>query len=338
MPYWIDPLTDSRWTEFIDRHPSSSVFHTTAWLRALQKTYGFGPTAVTASPPGSPLENGIPFCRISSIVTGRRLSSLPFSDHCQPLAEPEEMASLLEEPIENCKRKQLKYLELRPLSFPAPPGLVSSQKFLFHKLDLRPSKDEIFQNLHPNCIRRKIRRADREGLSVEAGTSDALVDAFFTLQVHTRRRHGLPPQPKRWFRNLVAEMNGKATIRVAYHGERPVASILTLRHKKTETYKYGGSEAEDNRLGGMPLLFWQTIENAKADGMEMLDLGRCDLPNRGLALFKERLGGERQEIVYFRYPQKLPEGRSLDIAATVFSKLPYPMLKLAGRILYRHIA
>ena len=133
-------------------------------------------------------------------------------------------------------------------------------------------------------------------------------------------------------------MNGKATIRVAYHGKRPVASILTLRHKKTETYKYGGSEAEDNKLGAMPLLFWQTIENAKADGMEMLDLGRCDLPNRGLALFKERLGGERQEIVYFRYPQKLPEGRSLDIAATVFSKLPYPMLKLAGRILYRHIA
>jgi hypothetical protein len=31
----MDPISDPRWTEFIAWHPSSSIFHTPAWLRAL---------------------------------------------------------------------------------------------------------------------------------------------------------------------------------------------------------------------------------------------------------------------------------------------------------------
>jgi hypothetical protein len=90
MHYWIDPITDSRWPEFILRHPSSSVFHTPAWLTALQRTYGYTPLVLTTSPPGSKIENGIPFCRVNSILTGNRLVSLPFSDHWQPHAKVRE--------------------------------------------------------------------------------------------------------------------------------------------------------------------------------------------------------------------------------------------------------
>ena len=33
------------------------------------------------------LANGIVFCRVESRLTGRRLVSLPFSDHCDPLVD-----------------------------------------------------------------------------------------------------------------------------------------------------------------------------------------------------------------------------------------------------------
>ena len=84
--YIIDPLTDPRWPSLVERHPSASAFHTAGWLRALSETYGYAPLAVTASPPTSELTNALPVCRITSRFTGRRLVSLPFSDHCSPFA------------------------------------------------------------------------------------------------------------------------------------------------------------------------------------------------------------------------------------------------------------
>jgi len=80
--YTLDPLQDSRWAELIARHPQASVFHTMAWLQTLRRTYGYQPTVFTTTGPESALDNGIVFCQVRSWLTGRRLVSLPFSDHC----------------------------------------------------------------------------------------------------------------------------------------------------------------------------------------------------------------------------------------------------------------
>src|SRR5689334_597272 len=85
MVYSIDPLVDVRWAAFVEGHARSSVFHSPAWLEALHRTYGYRPVAYTTSPAGTALRDGLVFCRIASCLTGRRLVSLPFSDHCDPL-------------------------------------------------------------------------------------------------------------------------------------------------------------------------------------------------------------------------------------------------------------
>jgi len=38
---------------------------------------------------------------------------------------------------------------------------------------------------------------------------------------------------------------------------------LTIRYKDTLVYKYGGSDVSYNRLGGMHLLYWNSIQDAK---------------------------------------------------------------------------
>src|SRR4030095_16686199 len=81
----LDPLKDPRWDTFLFEHPSASVFHTRGWLEALSRTYGYKPVAFVTSSQGEKLTNGIVFCRVNSWLTGHRLVSLPFSDHCQPL-------------------------------------------------------------------------------------------------------------------------------------------------------------------------------------------------------------------------------------------------------------
>ena len=88
----IEPLQDPRWGKFLERHPRASVFHTPAWLEALRRTYGYVPVAYTTSLPGRELEDGVVLCQVDSWVTGRRLVSLPFSDHCEPLVDGAERA------------------------------------------------------------------------------------------------------------------------------------------------------------------------------------------------------------------------------------------------------
>ena len=88
----------------VERHPKASVFHTPAWLQALRWTYGDEPVVFTTSPPTAELTNGVVFCRVKSWLTGRRLISLPFSDHCEPLCDssrrPELYHSLFADDVE----------------------------------------------------------------------------------------------------------------------------------------------------------------------------------------------------------------------------------------------
>lgn len=330
MPIWIDPLTDPRWRSFVSNHAAASVFHTPAWLSALRQTYGFTPRVLTTAARGEALENGIPFCRVDSLLTGRRLVSLPFSDHCQPLSAPPELIQALREIRLG---EKLKYVELRPLTGNFACGFTAVRRCWVHTLDLRPPLEEIYRRFHPDCVRRKIRRSEREGLEIQTGRSGALLAAFFSLQVLSRRRHGLPPQPRRWFRNLLDAMGEKASIMVARFEGRPVASIMTLTHNRTLVYKYGASTSEGNRRGGMQRLLWTAIQRAKAAGIETLDLGRCDWNDAGLAVFKERWGAERREIVCYSYPERASEAARPMLLAR---HLPAPFLILCGRILYRH--
>ncbi len=83
--YQIDPVRDPRWAVFLKRHPRASVFHTPGWLEALCRSYGYESIGYTSSPPGEEIRNGLVFCRVDSWLTGRRMVSLPFSDHCEPL-------------------------------------------------------------------------------------------------------------------------------------------------------------------------------------------------------------------------------------------------------------
>src|ERR1700693_3520953 len=85
--YRIDPLRDLRWAALVERCPQSSVFHSAPWIEALHRTYGFEPVVFTTSRQRTPLENGLAFCYVRSWITGRRLISLPFADHCEPLVD-----------------------------------------------------------------------------------------------------------------------------------------------------------------------------------------------------------------------------------------------------------
>jgi len=339
----LNPLLDSRWENFVAVHARASVFHHTSWLRALTSTYGYCPTVLTNATPGEPLTAGVVFCDVNSRVTGRRLVSLPFADHTEPLlSDPSEILEFNEWMRAEWNHRQWRYIELRPLSeeLHTNDGMKVSQSFWFHTLDLTPPIGTIFQQCHKSCIQRRIIHAKHQGLSYEKGCSSDILKAFYRLVVMTKQRHNLLPQPFSWFRNLLHFMGPDAEIRLLRKGDTAIAAILTLRHRGTVVFKYGGSDQRFHHLGGMPLLFWTLIEESKAEGANQIDFGRSELDNVSLARFKERLGTQCRQINYLRYMENGREpatpARFSPAIRALSSKLPVALSTRASVLIYRH--
>jgi CelD/BcsL family acetyltransferase involved in cellulose biosynthesis len=340
----IDPLADARWDQLVALHPNASIFHTRAWLEALHRTYRYRPIAY-ATTRGTQLEEAVVFCRVESRLTGRRLVSLPFSDHCQPLASGAALDAILAHVREQHQKACLRYLELRPLTCDVQgsghAGFALSERVSFQTIDLRPDLPILFKQMHDSCVRRKIKRAEREGLTYEVGRSEELLQKFRQLLFLTRRRHKLPPQPAAWFRNIASLLGDSMRIHMMSKDGVPAASILTLHFGQQVTYKYGCSDARFNNLGGTPLLFWKVIQQAKEEGATLLDLGRSDYSDPGLIAFKEHLGGQSTELCYYRMPAPVERtadsGWAKECAGNLLARMPDRLLDAAGKLLYRHL-
>ena len=341
--YTFNPTEDPRWAEFVQRHPRASVFHTPGWLEALRRTYGYEPIVYTTSPPRAELTNGLVFCRVRSWLTGNRVVSLPFSDHCEALVDKaEDLDCLLESLEREAKSDGWKYFEMRPVSplVAYRAGFVTDQVFHFHKIDLRPQLSDLFGSFAKTGCQQKIRRAERMQLTYEEGRSELLLKKFYSLLLKTRRRQHLPPQPMEWFYNLMYGLGEKLKIRVVSKESVPVASLLTLAHRESVVDKYGCSDERFHNLGGIPLLFWKTIQEAKDLGLSEFDLGRSDRDAHALIRFKEGWHATRSTLTYYRCPPcpaERPDGWKTRMAKRVFTRLPDPVLATAGKLLYRHI-
>ena len=343
----VEPTKDPRWAELVERHPRASVFHTVGWLKALRLTYGYEPVAFTTSPPTDDLKNGLVLCGINSWLTGRRLVSLPFSDHCEPLCDSAEDVNLLISYLQTAmERQKWKYLEVRPIIWNCAQlgdgiGFLPAATYLLHTLDLRPDLNDVFRSLDKDSVQRRIQRAQRAGLVEKCGRSDDLLKEFYALFVITRDRHRVPPTPYAWFRNLIHCLDKALEIRLAYKDKTPIAAILTLQFRDAVYFKYGCSDARFNKFGATPWLLWRAIVAGKLNGANQFDMGRTKEDHAGLLAFKNHWVPNPKRLVYWTFPYASsldsPGGWKLNMAKRIFSFMPNRLLTMTGRLIYRHI-
>ena len=307
--YSLDPLRDPRWAEFVEKPPSCLSVPSAGLAR--------GPAAHLRVParcpcdvqtePGTAQRHGILPCRQSS-----DRPPAGFGAVCGSLRA---VGGRAERPRNDARlsaarvpERKYKYIEIRPRSLGWAPRTVftACAPFWFHTLDLRPDAEQLLRSFGKSSVQRNIRRADREGLAYEEGTSEALLAKFYRLFLVTRRRHQLPPQPRDWFRNLMACLGESFKIRVASKNGQPIASIITSRYKHTLVYKYGCSDPRFQNKRVVPPRLWKAIQEAKQEGLQEFDLGRSDSDQPGLVAFKDHWGTTRSTLTYLRYPAAVP--------------------------------
>jgi lipid II:glycine glycyltransferase (peptidoglycan interpeptide bridge formation enzyme) len=244
------------------------------------------------------------------------------------------------------EQQHWRYLEVRPISghfgeANHKSSFSPAAKYYLHTLSLCPAVDDLFQGFDKDCVQRRIRRGDRAGLIAKCGRSEEMLKDFYTLFVATRSRHCLPPMPYAWFQNLSRYLGESVEIRIAYKSEVPVSAVLTLLFKDTVLYKYGCSDARFKSLGATPWLLWKAIAAAKSKGALRFDFGRTEEDNKGLLEFKNRWVPKPQELIYWKIPKTSSidsaRGWKLQMAKRAFSVMPKSLLRLTGRLLYRHV-
>ena len=337
------PLDDPRWRDFVAEHPRRTPFHDPAWGQLVADCYGFDAFAATLTGEQGEIRAGAPMVAVRHLARRPRWVSLPFTDYCPPLASsPTEESALAQGLLAASREAGVASVELRaPLSGATPAGPTA----LRHVLALDPDPAAVYAGFHPSQVQRNIRRAEREGLTVRRSVVPGdLLTTFYELHLRTRRRQGVPIQPRRFFR-LIAErlvVAGSGWVDVVEAAGRPVAAALFLAGNGTVIYKFGASDDAAWKLRPNHLLFWHAIRAACEEGYDTLDFGRTDAGHDSLAAFKLSWGAREEPLTY----SVLGQGSTGDAAHGTAGRLlgevirhsPAFVCRAAGELLYRFVA
>ena len=345
----IDPTTDSRWDRFIANQAQSTIFHTSAWASVIRETYGFLPRYYILENEAGQFSAAIPLYIVRSKLTGNRLVCLPFSDFCCPLGNnTADITLLLNSATRDIESGIASYFEVRGWQdgvIPAQINMIKRDYHLWHQLNLEPGINALKQGFH-HSVRRGISQAEKRGVKVRMTRTETDLEHFYRLNIATRKKLGVLPQPRAFFKALFQHVISQnlGFIGLAEWQGKIIAGVVFLNHQDTIYYKFNASD--ENHLQKRPnhLIIWEAIRYACANGYKYLDFGRCALEEEGLRTFKRRWGATEINAPYYYYPEvkgfaTVPENSLRYQAMKAFSRImPKFVFKMAGSLLYKHLA
>ena len=281
---------------------------------------------------------------VSSRLTGRRGISLPFTDACDALCSREHsFHELCAELNAHALSRDWKSWELRGNR--ARHGQApAAATYWGHKLELSPRTDEVFSRLQ-GTARTSVRKAQNQNLTIEFATDLDAVRTFHALLCKTRKRHGLPPQPRHFFecvqRQILAA--GQGWVVLAKHGGVTVAGAIFFHLGTTAIYKFAASDIASRDLQANNLVLWRAMEWYAKNGFTSMDFGRTSIANEGLRRFKRAWGAIEHLIEYIKFDRResrfvTMKDRTSGWHTRFFRILPAPIANLIGAVAYRHLA
>lgn len=347
----IDPYQDKRWDFFVENHPWGWVSQLSDWGKILEECFkhikGYYLAIFNED---NQITGGLPIFSCKSWLTGKRLVSIPHATLSDPLVSSlEGMSLLLDATIKLSKTLGIKNIEIRTLmSSPFFPTeqFEDHRYFQHHYIKLMPDPEELRKSFHRTCVRQRISRALGSKLELRIGEKESDLAAFYQLHILTRKRHGLPPQPYKFFRLLWDTFYSSNRIKILYamFHDQPVAALILLNFKNRMSAEFAASNEQFRDLSPNHLLFWEAIKMACLDGFEIFDFGRTPPRNSELMEFKRRWGTKMKDLPHFYYPKQRQGRTSRDsqlsyrLIQTVCRKAPNSILPNIGRFCYAHLS
>lgn len=302
-PYEIRQVTTAdreAWDSVVDDHPSATVFHTWAWLRAVDSAFRYDPDHYLVYEAGGRDPVGV-VPGFSVRGTGGRTVVNPFCEYGFPLlaegVDPVPVLRALAADLGPLGARVLKdagWTDNRAYNAAGYGGVRTGEVI---RLDTDRAFDDVREHSFTGETCRCLRVSTDAGVTVRP----AGVDEYYPLYLATMRRLGSPQFPEAFFRDLAAELADDCLVLVADHDGETVGGLLALDHAGVRMVWSNASRRETWNRHPNHRLYAAAIEDACETGIDVVDLGRSR-PGTGVHDFKAGFGGQRSPLASFVTP------------------------------------
>jgi FemAB-related protein (PEP-CTERM system-associated) len=322
----------AEWRTIIHSLPDASLAHAPEWFAVISRAYGHEPMYLMASD-----ERGycgvLPSFIVRRPLFGTIVASMPFLDGGGPCATAGVGLALVTELLERARQLGARLVEIR-CARPLAIGTAPIESKVNMTLALPQKPDDLWKGLDKS-VRNQVRKAERAGLSVEAGGA-ANLPAFYAALVERMRDLGSPVHALEFLRAVVAAFGPRArVVLVKKHGV-PVGGLVAIAFKKRLIVPWASCLKEHFALCPNMLLYWETLRSACAEGFERFDFGRSSRGS-GTYRFKRQWGAVEEPLYWYRIPVGAPvhavAGQRADSAllmTKMWQRLPLPVTRQVG--------
>lgn len=320
-------LSDDLWDDYVTRHPGFTLYHGSAFHRAVARAFRMPSHGLMARNAEGRVVGVMPLVRQKSWLFGDRLVSLPYANHGGPLADtPQVAADLLQAAAAHARSIGCAALEVRDHGAHAVDWPMHTDKVLMTR-PLPSSPEDLGKELGAK-LRSQCRRALKEGATVSHGGAE-LIPAFYRVFAANMRDLGTPVYPRRWFDVLAATFGSSMLVTVVDLGGRPVAAAVQLRWRDTTEIPWAAADRDYNRFAVNMLLYREVVDHAIRSGCTNLDFGRSTR-GAGTWQFKRQWGAEERPIYWRVYPRMTKPGKASAWLSEVWMRLPLPLANTLG--------
>jgi len=330
------------WDAYVREHPQATFAHQYEWLQMVHRVYGGRPYYLAAWENGR-LVGVLPLMLRRLIGAGRVLTSIPFSDEggvCASSGEAEQaLVSLAGQLARELGAEHVELRQMQPLHLP---DLACDKSRAILRMPLPAESEHLWQSLSVN-MRKKVRRARRDGLTCQVGDAGFL-RAFYGVYAQNMRDLGSPMHSLRFFEDLFEAFPEAAVAVHVKRGDQVAGAAVAIQFRDVLTVLCAHSLRALQKLFPNNLLYWKIFELAIERGCSLADFGRSPR-GTGIYEFKKHWGMEECQLYRYILPvrgrphltdmrdslahrafafvwRRIPVGLAKTLGPPIFSRLP----------------
>ncbi len=164
-------------------------------------------------------------------------------------------------------------------------------------LDLTKNEEEILKGMRQR-LRRALRKAAKNKITVETSTNPNDIDAFYDIQLQTAKRQEFVAFSKEFFKKQFKAFSDddQVVLYTAKLNDEILAQNFMIFYGNEASYHYGVSTELGTKLSGAPLLHMRAMEDARKKGIKRYNfwgiVDEDDTEHRfyGVSVFKRGFG------------------------------------------------
>jgi hypothetical protein len=284
------------WDEFASRY-TDLVFCQSIWSEVLRKGLGGQPLYFYLKE-GGEIVAGLPGVLLNFKILKILYASIPYGNLIGEKSHFFLFMELLEKEFRRRGIDQVRITE-SPFSESYKHSSFTSISAKCSLLDLKSFDKEKVGESYKGEIRRAIRKAQKNGLSVKRITSQREVEVFYNLYLSTMRRNrAVAKYPLQWFETLheILIHQKQADILFAVKGDEYAAGVVLIYSPTSNHYLHNGSEQTYLESRPNDLIVDQIIQDSLRERKTALDFMGSDANDLPLLRFKEKWGSRSFDI------------------------------------------